>query len=423
MSDETKRGKALAWTSSAYFGEGLPFSFLHQLVTEYLTAIGAPPSVVGYTSWFHLSVTAKPLWSPLIDLFGTRRGWMIALQLVLAVGMVLMGAMVAGGGGALETPWLFWGALAVLAAVHATHDIACDGLFMVALDRREQALYSGTRIAAYRIAMYVGSGALVVLAGRAGWTAAFTTAGALMALTAAINAWLVPRVEDRDGPEHVQPSASGFGAAYRTFLAQPEAVRVIVFVLTYRLCDVLTFAMAPVLLRDLGIGTEARGVLRSIGLTASIGGSLLAGGLLARGGLERWLVPFTYAMAIPFYLLVAWLRPSFEWIVVVYTLEQLAGALAGTALPVFLMRRCKRAFSASHYAFFSAITALTATVAGGLSGHVVEALTAAFAAGAADAASARADALVAFFALCFVAALPAVLLVHLVPTAPIEREA
>ena len=71
-------------------------------------------------------------------------------------------------------------------------------------------------------------------------------------------------------------------------------------------------------------------------------------------------------MAIPFYLLVAWLRPSFEWIAVVYTLEQLAGALAGTALPVFLMRRCKRAFSASHYAFFSAITALTATVAGGL---------------------------------------------------------
>ena len=409
MSGDRKSGRALGWTSSAYFGEGLPFSFLHQLVTEYLTAIGAPPSVIGYTSWFHLSVTAKPLWSPLVDLFGTRRGWMIVLQAVLGLGMALVAALVGGGGGALETPWLFWGALALLAAIHATHDIACDGFFIVALDRRQQALYSGTRIAAFRVAMYVGSGALVVLAARHGWPAAFATAGALMLATAAINAVLVPRVEEpgRDAPASaVRPALAAFTEAGRTFFGQPRALLVVAFVLTYRLCDVMTFAMSPALLRDLAIDTEARGVLRSIGLTASIGGSLLAGWLLSRGGLERWLVPFTYAMAVPFYLLIAWARPSFEWVAVVYTLEQLAGALAGTALPVFLMRRCRRAFSASHYAYFTAITALTSTVAGGLSGHLVEAVG-----------------FVPFFAICFVAAVPALVLGHLVPTQPVEAEA
>jgi PAT family beta-lactamase induction signal transducer AmpG len=75
-----KRWRELGWTTSAYFGEGLPYSILHMLLTEYLTAIGAPASEVGYTSWFHVPVTAKPLWSPILDLVGTKRGWTIAID-------------------------------------------------------------------------------------------------------------------------------------------------------------------------------------------------------------------------------------------------------------------------------------------------------------------------------------------------------
>jgi PAT family beta-lactamase induction signal transducer AmpG len=69
----TRRARELGWTTSAYFGEGLPYSILHMLLTEYLTAIGAPASEVGYTSWFHVPVTAKPLLSPIVDLVGSKR--------------------------------------------------------------------------------------------------------------------------------------------------------------------------------------------------------------------------------------------------------------------------------------------------------------------------------------------------------------
>src|SRR5690606_23733695 len=99
------------------------------------------------------------------------------------------------------------------------------------------------------------------------------------------------------------------------------------------------------------------------------------------------------------------LRPGFYWIALVYVIEQFAGALAGTALPVFLMQRTKRAFSSSHYAFFTAIVALMSTVAGGLSGHLSEAVGP-----------------VAYFALCFVASTPALVLVHRIPAAPLEPE-
>lgn len=399
-----KRWKDLVWTSTAYFGEGLPYSFLHQLVTEYLTGTGASRAVIGYTSWFHLPVALKPLWAPWIDVGGARRGVTIGSQVALGMGMMGTAALVDDAGGAART-FVFWAALSVLSIVHAIHDIACDGFYIVALDERGRALYSGTRIAAFRAAMYVGSGALVIVAGvLESWTLSFALAGAMMVLVGAVNSLLVPRVDEPRTAREERPWV-GFAAAFRSFFLQPQAVLVLVFVLTYRLGDVLTFAMSSPLFASLGMDTAARGVLRTIGLTASIVGSVLAGALLARGGLERWFVPFTYAMALPFYLLLALFRPGFYWIALVYVIEQFAGALAGTALPVFLMQRTRRAFSSSHYAFFTAIVALMSTVAGGLSGHLSEAVGH-----------------VAYFALCFVASIPALVLVHRIPKTPIEPE-
>src|SRR6185295_837016 len=83
----TRRSRrTLLWTSSAYFGEGLPWSVLHQMATEYLTAIGASKTQTSSTSLLHLAVTFKFAWSPLVDLFGRLRTWVIVLQLVLGAG-------------------------------------------------------------------------------------------------------------------------------------------------------------------------------------------------------------------------------------------------------------------------------------------------------------------------------------------------
>jgi PAT family beta-lactamase induction signal transducer AmpG len=409
-----KRAAQLGWTTSAYFGEGLPYSVLHQLVTEYLTAIGAPASEVAYTSWFHVPVTLKPLWSPIVDLVGTKRGWTIALQLLFGLGL---GALALWLGPSAPPSWtVFWGVLAMLAIVHAVHDIACDGFYMLALDPRGQALYSGTRQAAYRAAMYVGGAALVLLAsperdlgalGAAGashWPVALGAASFLMLVTGAINALVLPHASE---PHAVRADGSRepFWATYRAFFSQPGVAWVLVFALTYRLGDTMTSTMSPVLLRELGVTLEERGILRSVALTSTIGGSVLAGWLLARGGLERWLVPFTWGMAVPWYLGVALLRPPLWGIGVAIVLEQLAGSLAGTAATVFLMRRCRRAFSASHYAFFTALVSLGSTMSGGLSGHLYELVGR-----------------VPYFALTLAASVPALFLVTRVPLAVLEEE-
>jgi PAT family beta-lactamase induction signal transducer AmpG len=406
----------VAWTLSTYFGEGLPWSVMHQMGTEFLTAIRAPLEQVGYTSLLHLGTTLKFVWSPLVDLVSTRRTWVVATQAAMGAGMLA----IAFAAQQHNLP-LFWLLLALMAILSATHDIACDGFYMLALGREDQALYSGLRVAAFRAAMIVGSSGLVYLAGRASWLLGFGAAALLMLLTALGNARLMPRpappprnpeASQIAGPASVAGSSlarrllhSRFLDAYRTFLGQPQALLVLSFMLFYKLGDVMMFAMSKPLLRDLGIDTARRGLLNGIGTAVTIAGSIAGGALIARLGLGRCLVPMTLFqnLAIPLYILLAVARPGFAGVLGVVIVEQLAAGVGSAAHVVFLMRRCRSAFSASHYAFATAVVALSSTVSGAFSGHLDRVLGHPL-----------------YFTLAFVLSWPALVLLFLVPRTPLE---
>lgn len=414
--------RTLLWTGTTYFGEGLPWSFLHQIATEFLTAIGASKTQIGSTSLLHLAVTFKFVWSPLVDLFGRRRTWVVLLQLLLGGGMFAVAAV-----SATRNMTVFWTALGLLAVVHATHDIACDGFYLQALDKAAQALYSGVRIAAFRLAMIVGSSVLVVLAGQTSWTVAFGGAGALMILIALVNMAVMPRIDERkaalpaaaidDGAAGAVPGgvaravsappskAENFFAAYRSFLSQPRAAVVLAFMFFYKLGDIMMFAMSKPLLRDIGVDTSHRGLLNGLGTAAFIVGSVAGGALVARAGIERCLAPMTLFqnLAIPFYILLAVVKPRFAGVVPVVLFEQFASGIGGAAHVVFLMRRCRAAFSASHYAFATAIVSLGSTLSGYASGPLNEALG-----------HPR------FFAIAFIASWPSLVLVWIVPKTEVE---
>jgi PAT family beta-lactamase induction signal transducer AmpG len=141
------------------------------MATEYLTAINVSKTQVSSTSAFHLAVTFKFLWSPIVDLFGRKRTWLWVMQLVIGLGMLAVAGVTNS-----RNMTLFWTMAAGLSILHAIHDIACDGFYLQALDRKGQALFSGARIAAFRLATLVGSSVLVVLAGRTDWQTGFGAA-------------------------------------------------------------------------------------------------------------------------------------------------------------------------------------------------------------------------------------------------------
>jgi len=414
--------RALLWTSTTYFGEGLPWSFLHQMGTEYLTAIGASATQIGSTSLLHLAVTFKFVWSPFLDLFGRKRTWLWVLQIALGLGM-----FVVAGLSPSRSLTGFWVVLSALAVVHATHDIACDGFYLQALDTKGQALYSGTRLAAYRLAMIVGSSVLVVLAGRTSWLLGFGAAGVLMILTAIVNAIVMPRPPEQkpqtvegDGGSESDGGSDGpsltsvrlakpraFLVAYRSFVTQPQAMLVLSFLLFYRLGDIMMFAMSKPLLRDLGVDTAHRGVLNGFGTAASILGVVVGGAIVARRGLGRSLIPMIYAqnLAIPLYIGMAVWKPSFGGILPIVLFEQLVAGFGMAASTVFLMQRCRRAFSASHFAMATSVVSLASTFSGYASGPLNTRLGHPL-----------------FFTLAFVASLPSLVLVLFVPKTPIETE-
>ena len=154
--------KAWWWVPSLYYAEGIPYIVVMTVSVIMYKRMGISNTDIAlYTSWLYLPWVIKPFWSPIVDMFRTKRFWIIIMQLLIGAGL---------GGVALTIPvpdffrytlLFFW----LLAFSSATHDIAADGFYMLGLSQHDQAWFVGVRSTFYRLAMITGQGLLVILAG------------------------------------------------------------------------------------------------------------------------------------------------------------------------------------------------------------------------------------------------------------------
>ena len=138
-----------SWIPTLYFAEGLPYVLVMTVSVIMYKNLGISNTEIAfYTSWLYLPWVIKPFWSPFVDLLKTKRWWITTMQL-------LIGAGLAGIAFFLPTSFFFQATLAVfwlMAFSSATHDIAADGFYMLALNESEQSLFVGIRNIFYRIA-------------------------------------------------------------------------------------------------------------------------------------------------------------------------------------------------------------------------------------------------------------------------------
>jgi PAT family beta-lactamase induction signal transducer AmpG len=150
------------WIPSLYFAEGLPYVIVITVSIIMYKRLGISNADIAlYTSWLYLPWVIKPLWSPIIDIFQTKRFWITTMQLIIGAGM-------AGVAFTIPLPDFFQFTLAffwLLAFSSATHDIAADGFYMLSLSESQQSFFVGIRSTFYRLAMIAGQGLLVILAG------------------------------------------------------------------------------------------------------------------------------------------------------------------------------------------------------------------------------------------------------------------
>jgi PAT family beta-lactamase induction signal transducer AmpG len=364
------------WIPTLYFAQALPNVAVATLSVVMYKNLGLSNTEIAlYTSWLYLPWVIKPLWSPLVDLLGSKRGWTVALQFVVGVAFALVALSLPASQFVQLTLAMFW----LLAFASATHDIAADGFYMLALAERQQAAFVGVRSTFFRLAMIAGQGALVVLAGKlyeahGSYVMAWQVAFALLALVflgaGLWHGWVLPRpVGDRAAPPASNAMAA-FLAVFAAFFRKRELVSVLAFLLVYRLAEAQLLKLAAPFLLDgrdqggLALSTaQLGGVYGTAGVAALTVGGILGGLFIARVGLARALWPLLLAMHLPnlAYVALALWQPSNLWLVgSAIVVEQFGYGFGFTAYMVYMLMVASQdpLHRTAHYAICTGFMAL-----------------------------------------------------------------
>lgn len=368
MSTTTRPGVITAGTlallSSLYFAQGLPFGFFTQALPVVLRESGYSLVAISASGVLFLPWALKFLWAPAVDRYGTRRTWLLVLQLLsAAVAMVLACLDLSS-----SLRWLFAG-IVVVNLLSATQDVATDGLAVRLLGPRERGLGNGIQVGAYRVGMIVGGGALLWLYALAGWRALFLAMAALIVLTT-VPVWLMREpVTDRMPP----PKPAQLLGAWLTRLRRPGILAFIALIGAFKFGDSMAAALTGPFLSDAGLdlGEIAliKGVLASAGALA---GAAMGGWLAYRYGRRRALLigGVTQTASIALYLVAALGLGGFELLVAASLAEHVFGGAATVAVFALMMDASESDYAGSDYTLFACAIVVVQGVAGMAAGLV-----------------------------------------------------
>jgi MFS transporter, PAT family, beta-lactamase induction signal transducer AmpG len=378
------------WIPTLYFGQGVPYVIVMTLsVIMYKNLQISNTAIALYTSWLYLPWVIKPLWAPLIDLFRTKRFWIVSLQLLIGASLALVALTI-------PLPHFFQITLAVfwlVAFSSATHDIAADGFYMLALEQHDQAAFVGVRSTFYRIAMIAGQGGLVFLAGKlAERTGSITTAWSIVffilaAFFGAAFAWhrVVLPTPPTDRALVRAPGGSAlreFVAAFVAFFKRPGIGLILAFLLLFRFGEaqalklVTPFLLDPRMKGGLGLTTSQVGlVYGTIGVIALTLGGLLGGLVISWHGLKRWIWIMLLATHLPSlaFVFLSFVMPdNLVVIALAMAIEQFGYGFGFTAYLLFMIMVADGPHKTAHYAICTGFMALGMMLPGMASGWIQE---------------------------------------------------
>jgi PAT family beta-lactamase induction signal transducer AmpG len=377
-----------SWIPTLYFGQAIPYVVVMTLsVTMYKNLGISNADIALYTSWLYLPWVIKPLWSPFIDMFRTKRWWVVGLQGIIAASLALVAFTI-------EMPSFFQISLAVLwlmAFSSATHDIAADGFYMLGLKQHEQAAFVGVRSTFYRLANIAGQGLLVYLAGELikstgdvayAWSVVFFVLAGMFAALFVYHHFMLPRPASDHAVVQSDNYLKEFFATFASFFRRKDIWLILGFILTYRLGEsqliklVTPFLMDPVAAGGLGLTTSQVGIAYgTVGVTALTLGGLAGGYLISRLGLKRclWLMVFSVHLPDLVFVYLATEQPQNIYVVsAALAIEQFGYGFGFTAMLLYMIMVSEGAHKTAHYAICTGLMALGMMVPGMFSGRIQE---------------------------------------------------
>ena len=383
------RRKPWGWIPTLYLAEGLPYVAVMTISVIMYKKLGISNTDIAlYTSWLYLPWVIKPFWSPFVDLFKTKRWWITAMQLLIGAGFAGVAFTLPVNSFFAWSLAMFW----LVAFSSATHDIAADGFYMLALNEEDQAFFVGIRSTFYRIATIAGQGLLVILAGELekrmaismAWSITFYVMAALFLGFFIYHRFILPcPLSDRPSADvQVKNIIQEFFGTFISFFRKKHAWLAILFMLLYRLPEaqlvklINPFLLDPVEQGGLGLTTSEVGfVYGTIGIIGLTIGGIIGGICASKGGLKRWLWPMALSLVLPnlVYVLLSIYQPQSIFLISASVfIEQFGYGFGFTAYMLYLIYYSRGTQATAHYAICTAFMALGMMLPGMAAGWLQE---------------------------------------------------
>ena len=384
MNNSNTKNQPWFWIPILNFASGFPYVIIISVSVLMYKNLGISNEDIGvYTSLLYLPWVIKPLWSPFIDLHGTKRNWFLSMQLFISIAFLIVGFIIPTSHFFLLSLAIFW----VAAFASASNDVASDGFYLLALTKDQQSFFLGIRSTFYRASMLTGNGLIILLAGylehrygdnQKAWSYTMIFVGLVMTFLTIYNYFATPKTE--------LPLVSGkteeknFATVFASFLKTKQIGLILAFILLFRLGESQLLKMLTPFLVDktdvggLGLDTEDVGIIYgTFGLIALTVGGILGGIAISKHGLGKWMLPMILTMHLPIlgFVLLALLHPaSVYYIYAVVILEQFGYGFGFAAFMMYLIYVADGESKTSHYSIATGFMALGMMLPGMLSGYI-----------------------------------------------------
>lgn len=402
-----KRISPWAWVSTLYFLQGIPYVIVNNISVVMFTKMGVPNGEMAlFTSLLYLPWMIKPFWSPFVDIFKTKRWWTVTMQILMSALFVLLVAtipfpsaeVIASGQTPISLFYITLLIFIITAFISATHDIAADGFYMIALSPGDQAFFVGIRSTFYRLATIFGNGVVVYIAGMIeaktgnipmSWQITMVVCAVILCVLTLYHTFILPRPKsDASVLDGEKPTAKAivaeFANSFVTYFKKPGVWLAIVFMLLYRLPEgfllklCMPFLLASPEAGGLGMTTASTGVAYgTIGVIFLTLGGILGGIYASRVGLKKalWLMALGMTLPCLAFVYLAIYQPTNIWVIsAAISIEQFGYGFGFTAYMLYMMFFSEGKSKTSHYAICTAFMAMSMMIPGMFAGYIQEAL-------------------------------------------------
>lgn len=379
-----KKNEPWFWIPLLNFASGFPYVIIISVSVLMYKNLGISNEDIGlYTSFLYLPWVIKPLWSPFIDLHGTKRNWFLSMQLFISIAFLIVGFIIPTSNFFILSLAIFW----VAAFASASNDVASDGFYMLALEKEQQSFFLGIRSTFYRASMLTGNGLIILLAGylehqygnnQKAWSYTMIFVGIIMTILTIYNYFSTPKTEIPIATG--QKEEKNFATVFASFFKKKQIGLILAFVLLFRLGESQLLKMLTPFLVDkknvggLGLATEDVGIIYgTFGLIALTLGGILGGIAISKHGLGKWMLPMIITMHLPIlgFVLLALFHPSsVYYIYAVVILEQFGYGFGFAAFMMYLIFVAEGESKTSHYSIATGFMALGMMLPGMVSGYV-----------------------------------------------------